>query len=350
MTVLANVALSDTFDVWRTRTNQLVVLIDTKADNSSLNVASNNAIYAFGQANIARGHANAAFLQANVANTIAVGNVLSNNMFQVRSSLRTRLNFIAGTNLTIFVNDDSAGDRANVTINVTDLDSAFAKANTAGTNALNAYDQSNTAIAGVAGGYNQANTARNHANAAFLQANNVTAAFNQANNVTAAFLQANTAGSTAISAFGQANNVTAAFNQANNVTAAFNKANAAYSSANNQNVMKNNATTLITTGYTVQSFNPIAAVSTYGTWTPDPANGNYQYANTNGALTIAAPTTNCAIDVLLINGPSAGAISFSGFTVGSSTGDDYVTTAVNKYLLSIRRIASISTYVWKALQ
>ena len=193
-------------------------------------------------------------------------------MFQVRTSARTRLNFIPGTNVTINVDDDAGQDRANVTIS----------ASVSGSDPGPAFDQ--------------ANTARGHANAAFAQANNVTAAFNQANNVTAAFLQANTAGSTAISAFLQANvantlsvgntlsnnmfqlrttgrtrlnfipgtsitinvdddsgqdranvtitapDVVAAFNQANNVTAAFLKANTAGTDATNAFGQANNVT------------------------------------------------------------------------------------------------------------
>lgn len=116
------------------------------------------------------------------------------------------------------------------------------------------------------------------------------------------------------------------------------------------NIVRNNSTTQITTGYTVQSFDAGANLAAYGTWTPDPANGNYQVANTNGALIIAAPSTNCAIEVLIINGPTTGAITFSGFTVSATTGDTYTTTAVNKYILIIRKIANWATYVWKALQ
>jgi len=115
-------------------------------------------------------------------------------------------------------------------------------------------------------------------------------------------------------------------------------------------VVKNNSTTFINTGYTVNSFNAASNLAAFGTWTPDPANGNYQIANTNGALIIAAPAANCAIDVLIINGPTTGAITFSGYTVGSTTGDSYTTTAVSKFMLSIRKIGTWATYVWKALQ
>ena len=81
------------------------------------------------------------------------------------------------------------------------------------------------------------------------------------------------------------------------------------------------------------------------------SNGNYQYATTNAAFTWTAPTTDCAIDILITNGSGAGTITFSGFTVQSGgTGDTYATTNNNKYLVSVRRINSVSTYLIKALQ
>lgn len=86
-------------------------------------------------------------------------------------------------------------------------------------------------------------------------------------------------------------------------------------------------------------------------FTVDPANGNYQYGTNNAAFTLTAPASDCAVDILVTNHAStAGAITFSGFTVGSSTGSTYATTGNNKYLLSIRRINSVSTYSWYALQ
>jgi hypothetical protein len=57
-----------------------------------------------------------AFTQANVANTLPVSNTLSNGLVIIRSSQRSKLNFIPGSNVTINVTDDSAGDRVNVTI------------------------------------------------------------------------------------------------------------------------------------------------------------------------------------------------------------------------------------------
>lgn len=88
-----------------------------------------------------------------------------------------------------------------------------------------------------------------------------------------------------------------------------------------------------------------------GTTTPDAYNGNYQYMTNNGAHTIAAPANDCAIDILVTNGASAGTITFTSFTVPTGGGGDtYATTNTNRYLLMIRRINSVATYSWKALQ
>lgn len=113
-------------------------------------------------------------------------------------------------------------------------------------------------------------------------------------------------------------------------------------------VLTTGNTATITKGYSVTP-NNIGTVSS-GTTTPDPANGNYQYYTNNGAHTLAAPSSDCAIDVLVTNGASAGAITFSGFTVGSSTGSALTTTNTNKFIISIRRINAVATYSIYALQ
>jgi microcystin-dependent protein len=107
-------------------------------------------------------------------------------------------------------------------------------------------------------------------------------------------------------------------------------------------------TSLVTVGFTVTP-NNIGTVSS-GTTTPAAASGNYQYLTNNGAFTLAAPAADCAIDLLVTNGASAGAITFSGFTVSASTGDSLTTTNTSKFVISIRRINAVSTYIIKALQ
>lgn len=87
-----------------------------------------------------------------------------------------------------------------------------------------------------------------------------------------------------------------------------------------------------------------------GTFTPNPINGNYQYYTNGGAHTIAASTVDSAIDILLYNSSSAGAITLSGFTVGSNTGDPLNTVSSNRFLVNLRRINGISMYNITALQ
>ena len=145
---LANVALTDTFDTWRTRTNQIIVLSDGNETRSiaafdKANTAGTDAINAYGTANVA-------FAKANTANTDAI----------------------------------SAFTAANA---------AFAKANTANTDAISAFTKANTAGTDAISAFGQANTARTHANSAYAQANTATTdagiAFDTAN---AAFNAANT--------------------------------------------------------------------------------------------------------------------------------------------------------------
>lgn len=78
------VNLTDTFDVWRTRTNQIIALTDSINSNTTnalsvaqlsyaqANTANVRAVAAFGQANTANATAIAAFTQANTANIRAV--------------------------------------------------------------------------------------------------------------------------------------------------------------------------------------------------------------------------------------------------------------------------------------
>jgi hypothetical protein len=113
-------------------------------------------------------------------------------------------------------------------------------------------------------------------------------------------------------------------------------------------LLKANGNQTITAGFAVTPYS-IGTVSS-GTTTPAAANGNYQYYTNNGAHTLAAPSSDCAIDILVTNGASAGAITFSGFTVGSSTGSTLTTTNTNKFIISIRRINSVATYSIYALQ
>jgi hypothetical protein len=75
-----------------------------------------------------------------------------------------------------------------------------------------------------------------------------------------------------------------------------------------------------------------------------------QSITNGGAFTITAPAADGSCLLLVTNNGSAGAITFSGFSVGSNTGDSYATTNTNKYTLFVWRVATVSGYRWAAHQ
>jgi hypothetical protein len=101
----------------------------------------------------------------------------------------------------------------------------------------------------------------------------------------------------------------------------------------------------ITGGFLVTPF----ALSS-GSFTINALLGNYQYIANVGAFSITAPANDSAVDILVSNSGTAGGITFIGFTVGANTGDLLTTTNGHRFIISVRRISAISTYVIKALQ
>lgn len=92
-------------------------------------------------------------------------------------------------------------------------------------------------------------------------------------------------------------------------------------------MLRSDTTTTLAVGYSATPYN--AGTKSSGTYTPDEANGNLQYATNGGAHTLAPPTNNCSIVIQYTNNGSAGAITTSGFTKvsGSFTttnGDDFM--------------------------
>ena len=116
--------------------------------------------------------------------------------------------------------------------------------------------------------------------------------------------------------------------------------------ATSSTVLTTGNTATVTKGFTITP-NSLGNMTSF---TLDPTAGNYQYGTNHATLTITAPASDCAIDLLITNDATAGAITFSGFTVGASTGDLLTTTNTNKFILSVLRINAISTYTIKALQ
>lgn len=89
--------------------------------------------------------------------------------------------------------------------------------------------------------------------------------------------------------------------------------------------------------------------STSGAFVVNCSLSSLQSLITNGAHTVSAPTTDGACEILFTNGTNAGAVTFSGFTVGG-VGDSLTTTSGHRFIVAIRRIAGISAYTISALQ
>ena len=100
----------------------------------------------------------------------------------------------------------------------------------------------------------------------------------------------------------------------------------------------------LTKGFDVTSHN--AGTKTTGTFTPDPADGNYQFAINGGAHTLAPPASDCSIVIQYTNNASAGAITTSGFDYvqgGFSTtdGDDFMCQVIRCNAKSVLIIVSM---------
>ncbi len=106
------------------------------------------------------------------------------------------------------------------------------------------------------------------------------------------------------------------------------------------------ATATISKGFTAAPFN----LGNITNFTIDITQGNYQYGTNHAAATWTAPTADGSTTILVTNDGSAGTITFSGFTVGSNTGDTLDTTNGHKFLISILRINGTATYSVTALQ
>ncbi len=117
--------------------------------------------------------------------------------------------------------------------------------------------------------------------------------------------------------------------------------------ANNAACLKTAGNQNITGGFSVTSLN----LGNLASFTVNPLLGNYQYGNNAGPFLITAPTVDGGVDLLITNASGAGAVTFSGFTVNAANiGDPITTTNGSRFLVSIRRIGGISTYLVKALQ
>jgi hypothetical protein len=111
-------------------------------------------------------------------------------------------------------------------------------------------------------------------------------------------------------------------------------------------ILDKTASATLAAGYSATSFS--AGTKSSGTFTPDPANGNFQHATNGGAHTLAPPTSVCTMIVEYTNNGSAGAVTTSGFTKVS--GDSFNTTNANKFLCFITKTQNYSHLHVQALQ
>ena len=75
-----------------------------------------------------------------------------------------------------------------------------------------------------------------------------------------------------------------------------------------------------------------------------------QYVYNNGAFTITAPSQSGSCILMIVNQASAGVVTFTGWTVGSSTGDALTTTSGNKFSVMAWGCTGTYSYSVKALQ
>lgn len=102
---------------------------------------------------------------------------------------------------------------------------------------------------------------------------------------------------------------------------------------------------LAATGQTITGGAVVTSQSqSTGNITIDCGSRPLQYITNNGAYTITSPANDGSCILFVTNGASAGATSFSGFSVGSNTGDALTTTNTNKFSIFIWRINGTSGY------
>lgn len=206
---IANTALTDTFDLWRTRFNQVAVIVNSLTEGAG---------YSTGTLTLANPTYSNGNTSLNVSNGFirVQGNTFSSNTLTLTSNSSVLV--ISGTGrlgstvyfdmgaLSVRTDDTSTANIASAnTVNTTHRIATYAN-----TWALSGYALANAAITQANTAYNRANTywafSSDNANAAFVQANT---AYTKANNSTLAWDQANTALTVAQNAFGKANTANA---------------------------------------------------------------------------------------------------------------------------------------------
>jgi hypothetical protein len=109
--------------------------------------------------------------------------------------------------------------------------------------------------------------------------------------------------------------------------------------------LKADTADVLTAGFGTTAYN--AGTKSSGTYTPDEANGNIQYAVNGGAHTLAPMTNNGTVIIHYTNNGSAGAITVSGFTLVE--GDSFTTTDTDEFLCYLTKANDVSHLIVKAL-
>ena len=171
---LANVALTDSFDTWRIRTNQVVGAVNDLFEGNYLTsgtISTSNTDVAI---NVSAGVVR---IQGNTFTSNQLSLVSNSATLTITSSNQGRLGsaiyFDVGA-LSVTTNDQSTSNIASAnSVNVVSskVVVSYTQANNAYIRANNAYDQSNNVIAFASLAYDQANGGYAQANGAYAQAN-----------------------------------------------------------------------------------------------------------------------------------------------------------------------------------
>ena len=111
-------------------------------------------------------------------------------------------------------------------------------------------------------------------------------------------------------------------------------------------ILKADTADVLTAGFATTPYD--AGTQSSGTFTPDEANGNMQYAVNGGAHTLAPPTNNCTIIIQYTNNASAGTITTSGFTKVETS--ELTTTDTEEFFFYITKCNGLSSLRVEALQ
>ena len=105
-------------------------------------------------------------------------------------------------------------------------------------------------------------------------------------------------------------------------------------------ILKADVSDELQVGFSTTAFS--AGTKSSGTFTPDVDSSNFQFFTNNGAHSLAPPTKNCSMILLMKNGASAGTLTTSAFTKVENTAE-LTTTNGHSFLLYISRISDGST-------